>query len=65
MDASQILKEYALLSTGKSSFSEEQSLASDIDNDGKIDAADASKVLGYYAFLSSGGEDKGIKAWLK
>lgn len=52
-DASDILKEYASLSTnGESTL--EFSGAADINCDGKVDAGDASDVLSYYAALSTG-----------
>lgn len=55
-DASSILVEYALLSTGESpSFSAAQKQAADVNADGKTDAKDASTILSYYAYLSTGG----------
>ncbi|MDE7225291.1 MAG: hypothetical protein K2N49_00255 [Ruminococcus sp.] len=65
-DATMILVEYGLLSTGKDSmFSEEQRNAGDIDGDGKVDSTDASKVLEYYAYLSTGGQLTRMKDWLE
>lgn len=55
-DASAILVEYALLSTGESpTFSAAQKQAADVNADGKTDAKDASSILSYYAYLSTGG----------
>ena len=57
-DASAILAEYALLSTGGTpSFTAAQKGAGDINGDGNVDAGDASTVLGYYAYLSTGGNN--------
>ena len=54
VDASLVLKEYAMISIGKdTSFTDRKQLrASDVDCDGKIDSADASIILAYYANLS-------------
>lgn len=58
VDASLILREYAMLSGGThtGSFSEAQTKAADIDGNGLIDAVDASRVLSYYAYVSTIGE---------
>lgn len=55
VDASLILREYAMLSSGThtGSFSEAQTKAADIDENGLIDAVDASRVLSYYAYVST------------
>lgn len=54
VDASLVLREYAMISIGKdTSFTDRKQLrASDVDCDGKIDSADASVILAYYANLS-------------
>lgn len=55
-DATDVLKEYAALSTGsKSTLTDIQKKAADIDGDGHIDAKDATAILVYYAALSTGG----------
>ena len=57
IDASEVLKEYALLSTGQEpTFTEMQKKAADIDGNGITDASDASSILRYYSYLSTGGE---------
>jgi len=54
-DASDILAEYALTSSGKSgTFNDMQKKSADFNGDGIIDSSDASKVLEYYAKTSSG-----------
>ncbi|SEH50582.1 Leucine rich repeat-containing protein [Ruminococcus flavefaciens] len=58
VDASSILKYYALISTSKEGgYSEEQKLAADVDHDGLINAVDASIVLAYYAYASTANDD--------
>lgn len=55
-DASNILAEYAALSTGKSTtLMLNQQAAADVNYDGVIDSSDASKVLEHYASISTGG----------
>lgn len=55
-DASNILAEYAALSTGKATiFTSVQKNAADVNYDGKIDSTDASKVLEHYANIATGG----------
>ena len=50
VDASAVLAEYALLSSGKKGkFTEEQSKAADWNSDGNIDSVDASAILAEYA----------------
>lgn len=64
VDATSILTEYALLSTGDTgTFNDTQKKSADIDGDGMINAVDATFVLSYYAYLSTGGSDK-IENWL-
>lgn len=54
VDAALVLREYALISSGKSpQFSEEQQKAADMNGDGLTDAVDASGILKEYAKLSS------------
>ena len=56
-DATFILSEYSLLSTGgTSSLTPEQKEAADVKKDGKIDSKDATIVLSYYSYLSTGGK---------
>lgn len=53
-DASLILSEYALLSTGAdSSFTDAQRAAADVNSDSIIDSSDASSILAYYAMAST------------
>ena len=54
-DASLVLEEYAQLSNGDGTFSEETFLYADVDRDDKIAASDASLILIYYAYKGSGG----------
>lgn len=57
VDASLILQEYALLSTGgNGNFTDIQKSVADINDDRMTDAVDASLVLQYYAYVSTGGE---------
>ncbi|MBR5684437.1 MAG: hypothetical protein IKW96_14380 [Ruminococcus sp.] len=69
VDASLILREYALLSSGKSkSFSAAQKKAADIDENGITDAVDSSLTLSYYAYVSTlenGSTAKSIKEFIK
>ena len=54
VDASQILKHYALISTSKKGiFNKLQELAADVNGDGQINPVDVSPVLAYYAFAST------------
>ena len=54
VDASQVLKYYAKVSTGgDGGFTEEQKLAANVNGDGVIDAVDAAKILSYYAYAST------------
>ncbi|MDE6776117.1 MAG: hypothetical protein K2J37_07495 [Ruminococcus sp.] len=55
-DASFVLMEYSLLSTGGvSSWTEKKKLCGDVNGDSKIDATDASAILVYYSTNSTGG----------
>lgn len=57
IDASLVLAEYAVISTGGTlTFSPDSKRAADVNNDGKYDSADASKILSYYAMDSTGKE---------
>ena len=57
-DASLILQQYALSSTGNEYTLGENALkAGVITNDEALDSSDASSVLAYYAFTSTGGND--------
>lgn len=57
-DATLILEEYALTSTGGSSmFNANQTLCGDIDKSGAVNSSDASRVLEYYGYASTGGTD--------
>ncbi len=56
VDASEILSEYARVSTNQApKFTEAQKKAADVDNNGAINAVDASQVLSYYAYKSTSG----------
>lgn len=56
-DASVILQQYALLSTGKDiSVSASQFEAAKLTTDDAVDASDASVALAYYAYISTGGK---------
>lgn len=58
VDASMVLKEYALLATGgDGELSDAQRKAGDVNKDGAVDATDASSILAYYAYKATGGED--------
>ncbi len=55
-DASEILKVYALASTGDASLlTESFKKLADVNKDGTADAADSSAILAYYAYISTGG----------
>lgn len=56
-DASMVLSEYALASTGGSpSFSQEQRNRADANSDNIVDSRDASLILSYYAYMATGGK---------
>ena len=58
-DATDILKAYAMYSTGREAdLTPEQKAAADVNEDGGVNAKDASIVLAYYAYLSTGGDMK-------
>lgn len=55
-DASVVLGEYSILSTGGTAkFTAAQKKSADVNRDGAIDSSDASYILAYYAYLSTGG----------
>lgn len=55
-DASAVLGEYSILSTGGTSkFTAAQKKSADVNKDDSIDSSDASHILAYYAYLSTGG----------
>lgn len=63
-DASLVLKEYSVASTGeKSVLSDELKKAADVNSDGIIDSSDASEILGFYSFVSTGGMETDISQW--
>lgn len=62
-DASLILAEYSIVSTGKKSFlHNELKSAADVNGDDMIDASDASVILEYYSYVLTGGEED-IRQW--
>ncbi len=64
-DASYVLAEYALLSTGgEPVFTEKQNIAADVNKDKAVDASDASAILSYYASVATGGQYSGIEEFL-
>lgn len=64
-DASMVLGEYAILSTGgEATFTRRQKASADVDNDKTTDSRDASIILSYYAYRSSGGKITNMKQWL-
>ena len=48
---------YAQVSTGEN-ISEKEKAAGDVNADGLVDSSDASLILSYYAYVSTGGRDK-------
>ena len=67
VDASALMREYALVSSGKDSIftDKRQALAADVNSDGRADSVDASAILAYYAY-NSGAETKiGIDEFIK
>ncbi len=64
VDATSVLVEYSLSSTGRQgSFSEEQKKSADIDENGFVDAVDATFILSYYSYTSTGGTST-LEEWL-
>ncbi|MCM1133185.1 MAG: fibronectin type III domain-containing protein [Ruminococcus flavefaciens] len=60
-DASLVLYEYSLSSTGKESvLTDSQKKSADVNSDGLIDADDASKILKYYTSVSIGNADSDL-----
>ncbi len=63
-DASAVLGDYSIVSTGGTSkFTAAQKKSADVNKDGVIDSSDASLILAYYAYLSTGG-DKSIEEFM-
>lgn len=63
-DASLILEEYSLLSTGQTgNFPDNVKELADLSKDGIIDSSDASLILGYYSHVSTGGKSS-LEQWL-
>ena len=63
--AAVVLIDYSLTSTGKSSaLTDAQKSAADIDKDGKIDSSDASFILRFYSYVSTGGTVTDMSKWL-
>lgn len=57
-DASEVLAEYARVSTGKPSvFTKKQNIMGDLNADGSVDSSDASEILVIYARLSTGNRE--------
>ena len=64
-DASLVLVEYAILSTGgDKTLTGELEIVADVNSDGTVDASDASLILSFYAFLSTGGTITDMREWL-
>jgi hypothetical protein len=62
--ASSALIEYAKLATGNASgYSDAQKKAADVNSDGNVDAKDASIMLSYYSYVSTGG-NKDLKHFI-
>ena len=61
-----IRREYARLSTSDHTgiFTDKQQKAADVDNNGAIDAVDASKILSYYAYASTNDYPMSIENYL-
>ena len=64
-DASIVLVDYSLTSTGKESIlTDAQKAAADVDKDGKIDSSDASFILKFYSYISTGGTETDMSKWM-
>lgn len=63
-DASMVLEEYALFSTGVKKDVENSAGPADVNQDGKINANDASIILEFYMYLSTSGTETDIIKWL-
>ena len=58
VDASRVLKAYAMKATGQDmGLTDEHIESADVNGDGKVDAVDASIILSYYAYKYTGGLD--------
>lgn len=58
-DATDILKAYAVYSTGgEPALAPDQKSAADVNEDGAVNSKDASIILAYYSYLSTGGNMK-------
>lgn len=63
-DASFILAEYSVISTGGKSFlNDEFKSVADVNGDGLIDASDASEILDFYSFSSTSGIEMDMSEW--
>lgn len=63
-DASIILAEYSIISTGaKSIICDELKSIADVNSDGIIDASDASEILDFYSFTLTGGSETNLVSW--
>ena len=57
VDASNVLKYYALISTEQDGeFTDDQKSVADVNNDGEVNAVDSSNILAYYAYASTSDE---------
>ena len=65
VDASLVLRHYALYSTNNDSdFTKEQETAADVNKDAHVDASDASLILKYYAYCSTIDKPESIEDYL-
>lgn len=63
-DASLVLEEYSLLSTGQTgNFPDNVKELADLNKDDIIDSSDASLILAYYSYVSTGGKSS-LEQWL-
>lgn len=66
VDASAILREYSMTSSGSGSeFDGAQTSAADVNGDGRIDSVDASTILAYYALISGGSGELSLNEFTK